>query len=340
MRDETLSPGGDDNYLWDRSGKPDAQLRQWEALLHELRAAAPVPDAPRFDHASRSRTRFRREGIALAAGLLLVVSAGLLWHTVRGAGVAVEVIAGSPMLSGARIEQRSDVSPGTTIETNGSSEARLQMGRIGWLHLGPDTLVQLVAADETRYLVSLRRGAVRADITAPPGVFVVDTPFATAIDLGCVYDLVVDDTGNASLTVESGWVALESPGRQSLVPEGARALARAEAGVGSPYYLDASPGFIAALALVDFETGHRETALTTVLTDARTRDALTLLTLIRRVDSGQRLRVYDRLRMLLPPPAGVTRAGIGAGDLAMIDLWWRALGLKFDKKPPVAISSR
>jgi len=29
---------------------------------------------------------------------------------------------------------------------------------------------------------------------------------------------------------------------------------------------------------------------------------------------------------LAPPPAGVTRAGALAGDRAMLDLWWDALG--------------
>ena len=30
---------------------------------------------------------------------------------------------------------------------------------------------------------------------------------------------------------------------------------------------------------------------------------------------------------LVPPPAGVTREGVLAGDRSMLDRWWEALGL-------------
>jgi hypothetical protein len=76
-----------------------------------------------------------------------------------------------------------------------------------------------------------------------------------------------------------------------------------------------------------------------VLGDARPRDALTLLTLLRRVDAAQRARIHDRLAVLLPPPAGITRTGIGAGDLAMIDRWWTALRLDIPKKRPARLRS-
>jgi len=35
--------------------------------------------------------------------------------------------------------------------------------------------------------------------------------------------------------------------------------------------------------------------------------------------------VYDRLRQLAPPPAGVTKEGILRLDQPALDLWWNAL---------------
>jgi hypothetical protein len=78
-------------------------------------------------------------------------------------------------------------------------------------------------------------------------------------------------------------------------------------------------------------------ALDVVLAEARPRDALTLLTLLARVDASQRIRVHDRLRELLPPPADVTRSGIERGDRAMIDRWWAALRLDIPKKKRVTL---
>jgi hypothetical protein len=37
--------------------------------------------------------------------------------------------------------------------------------------------------------------------------------------------------------------------------------------------------------------------------------------------------VFDRLASFVPPPTGVTRDGIRAGDRRMLDAWWDALGL-------------
>ena len=51
----------------------------------------------------------------------------------------------------------------------------------------------------------------------------VDTPSATATDLGCVYTLHVDEDGTGMLSVAAGWVAFEFNGRESFVPAGASA---------------------------------------------------------------------------------------------------------------------
>jgi hypothetical protein len=56
--------------------------------------------------------------------------------------------------------------------------------------------------------LSLERGALHARIAAPPRLFIVDTPSAMAVDLGCEYKLDVDAAGNSRLHVTSGFVAL------------------------------------------------------------------------------------------------------------------------------------
>src|SRR5205814_3586048 len=90
-----------------------------------------------------------------------------------------------------------------------------------------------------------------------------------------------------------------------------------------------SPEFRAALARFDFEDGtpqQRAGDLAVVLTKSRKRDALTLWHLLARVDAEQRSLVYDRLKDIAPPPAGVTKQGILRLDQPMLDLWWNALG--------------
>jgi len=162
-----------------------------------------------------------------------------------------------------------------------------------------------------------------ARIWAPPRLFFVDTPSAVAADYGCAYTLEVKDDGGSLLRVTSGWVAMESKDRESIVPAGASCETRPGVGPGTAYYEDASPAFREALTKVDFDpdVAVRETALLSVLDQARPRDTLTLWHLFRRSDGAVRERLYDKLASFVPPPQGVTREGMLRGDEKMTSQW-------------------
>jgi hypothetical protein len=191
------------------------------------------------------------------------------------------------------------------------------------------TRVGLVDPGERRHRLSLTRGVMHATIWAPPGDFVVDTPSAVAVDMGCRYTLQVDGEGAGLLRVEAGWVGFENGGLQSLVPAGAICATRTGVGPGTPHFETASAAFADALETIDFgPPGEaRQRALESALAGARPRDALSLWHLLARVHGDDRGRVFDRLRALMPPPAGVTREGILRGERAMRERWWDELGL-------------
>jgi hypothetical protein len=54
---------------------------------------------------------------------------------------------------------------------------------------------------------------------------------------------------------------------------------------------------------------------------------LTLWHLLSRGTADERARVYDRLAALAPPPRGVTREAVLAGQRPALDQWWDSLGL-------------
>jgi hypothetical protein len=171
-------------------------------------------------------------------------------------------------------------------------------------------------------------GTVTAVILAPPRQFVVETPSAAAVDLGCAYTLQVDAQGAAMVTVVAGWVSFETGGRESFIPAGARCTTRPGLGPGTPYFTDASAAFKNALTALDLGGDAPAPAtLAAVLAEARREDALTLWHLLARRRGAEREAVYERLATLTPPPAGVTRAGVLQGDRAMLDRWWDELGL-------------
>src|SRR5207302_146939 len=129
---------------------------------------------------------------------------------------------------------------------------------------------------------------------APRGLFFVDTPAGTAVDLGCAYTVAVDSGGNGRIRVTGGYVEFDWGGRRSIVPLGFRADTRQGFGPGTPYAEDASQALRQAVAAFDFANGG-PTAVRRALAAARSEDAVAVWHLLERVDPSLRRAVYDRL---------------------------------------------
>jgi hypothetical protein len=337
------------DYLWDKSGEPDPEVERLELMLARFRHNRPAPDFPeRLGFWDRVRAGWAgTQGwslprlAAVAAVALLAAGAWLFVRqtsfvgpqSVPSAAWNVACAAGMPTIGTRRMGETGRLAVGQTLETDAVSRALINAGTVGEVQVDPGSRLRLVESRSARYRLALERGTIHAMIWAPPGEFVVDTPSAVAVDLGCAYTLQVNDTGAGLLRVTFGWVGFTLKGHESLIPEGALCAMRPGIGPGTPYFDDASPAFKAALGQLDFEQftpgsqADRAAALETVLTNARQRDALTLWHLLARLDGSERAQVYDRFAALVPPPAGVTRAGILRGDKHMRDLWWNVLGL-------------
>lgn len=329
-----------DDYLWDGSGEPDPEVRRLEELLgrfrHEPERGVSL-GGPAFPAEAREASRFRPALVRsrwawVAAAAAAVAGIAALWLLARrpASGWEVVRIDGAPKIASGRIGGTRNLPVGGWVETDAASRAEIKIGFIGEATIEPSTRVRLLRAGPMEHRLALDRGTLHARIWAPPRLFYVETPSAVAVDLGCTYTLSVDDAGGSLLRVTAGWVAFELLGRESFVPAGAMCVTRPGIGPGTPCFEDASPALRDALVQLDFgreDAGVRARSLALVLEQARPRDALTLWHLLSRVQGEERARVYDRLVALTPPPAGVTREGILAGERRMMDLWWDELGL-------------
>jgi ferric-dicitrate binding protein FerR (iron transport regulator) len=319
------------DYLWDRSGDPDAEVERLEQLLAPYRHRGAMPRLPPLRAAAPRRLAVHAAMgfLVTAASLLLVAAAAWFSYSVRPKWT-VQALAGAPTAAGAPIGGPAQIPNGEIITTDASSRARVDVGSIGIVDIEPNSRVRLMVSRTREHRLALDRGQIRALIWAPPQRFFVNTPSSTAIDLGCAYTLKVDDRGWGRLLVESGWVAFQHRGRESFIPTGAICATRPGAGPGTPHYDDAAPGVEDALTILDFsptDDVRRQAALDTVLTQARTKDAFTLWHLLSRGTPEERRRVYDRLASLVPPPPGITRDAVLRGDRPSLDAWWNTLGL-------------
>jgi hypothetical protein len=330
------------DYLWDGSGKPDPEIQRLEALLAEFRHDRPTPVFPEIVRGRRYRFlpwRMRLFPVLAPTAAVVIVVAVVTFllrernpAPVAIAGWDVSRLAGTPRIgrktiSGKKGTNRLGV--GQVLETDDQSRASLQAEGIGQIEMEPGTRLRLLTMGTGLKRIALDRGTIHTYIWSPPGQFVVDTPSAVTVDLGCAYTLQVDDSGAGLVRTSLGWVGFKLNGHESFIPAGAACATKPKVGPGTPYFEDASPEFRAALARFDFEDStarQRAEDLATVLAQSRQRDALTVWHLLARVDQDQRTLVYDRLSVLAPPPASVTREGILRLDQPMLDLWWNALG--------------
>lgn len=336
MGDE-MNESMNDDYLWDGKGKPDPEIRKLERALGRFRHSRPAPVFPHVAQPQQSwfwRPMFIRWAAAAAAVLILAI-AGVLALRQRTPVVASEWNVtseqGAARVGGESLrgEQAGNLGVGQMVETDSASRASLRAEETGEIELEPGTRLRLVKSSSGVKRLALERGTIRATIWAEPGKFVVDTPSAMAVDLGCIYTLHVDDSGDGLLKTTMGWVGFKLANREAFIPAGAMCPTKKKTGPGTPYMEDASEQFREALARLDqnhLADQERAAAIRIVLSQARSRDALSLWHLLARVPEADRGDVYDRLAQLVPPPSGVTRQGILALDRTMLDLWWNELG--------------
>lgn len=332
------------DYLWDGSGEPDPEIQKLENVLGKLRHNRPAPAFPAVPvPAQQQRPRFWRLPllpVAVAAAAILAIAAittFVLRHSRQsppkfGAGWEVTRMSGSPRVGSQTLQAsgpKGELGLGQVLETDGQSQASIRLEQLGEIIVDPDTRLRLPESSQGVKRLALDRGTIHASIWAPAGEFVIDTPSAVAVDLGCAYTLHVDDFGDGLLHTTLGWVGFKLDGHESFIPAGAACSTHRKTGPGTPYFEDASQPFLSALAKLDLDSStpvERTAALQIVLAQSRPRDTLTLWHLLSRVPDTDRGRVYDRLAQLVPPPPGVTREGVLHLNQTMLDLWWNALG--------------
>jgi predicted anti-sigma-YlaC factor YlaD len=308
----------------------DAHLEscaQCRGVLEDIAFAAKMTSSFAYERASgfgraASRVTHRTPQLLrfalVVAGLVVFALALNVWMQNRSATWDLTI---ANKLSKLRV--------GQWLET-GASQATLRVADIGQVRAEPNTKLRILESNSREHRLQLERGTINAVVAAPPRLFFVETPSATAIDLGCAYTLSVDPSGASQLNVTLGQVELESDGRSSTVRAGWVAKTRKGAGPGTPYVFDAPAEMIWALDVIDFDAdpAAKAAALENILAASQPQDLISLWHLLPRVDARGRERVYGRMVALDPQLSeGVTVEGIRDLNPEMIMAWKSRLGL-------------
>jgi hypothetical protein len=300
-----------EDYLWDRSGEPDSEVVKLEKLLepYALREREPQPVRP----AAQWRKKAVSIPIALAAAAVVAALVWLPSHRVT----SWTVVAGKAAPRALRA--------GELIETGPSTAATISDDAVGEVDLDPSSRLRISSSQKQRQRFDLERGVIHARIWAPPAEFIVDTPSAEAVDLGCSYTLEVGPDGSGRVVVETGWVAFKWRQRESFILAAASCAIHRGKGPGTPSFLDAAASFRQAVA--HFDEAGDQASLDTVVQSARARDALTLWHLLGRTEGVRRETVFKRFAALTQFPYAENEAAILRGNSNAFDAAWNAMKL-------------
>ncbi len=318
------------DYLWDRSGE-DPEVARLEGLLGGLAHAAPLgPLPPR---------RGRRRALLLGGSVVAIAAAVVVaWWVTRapasspagcgagGAGFAFTARGGAARCGGGATT--GGVLPvGTALATPPDVTAEVVVADIGALTLAGGSELTLAATGTAQHRLRLAHGRLSARVTAPPRLFIVDTPAATAIDLGCAYDLAVLPDGRTRLTVTEGVVELAAGPRLAHVTRGHTVTTAADRGPGTPIAVAADPAFAALVGRWDAGDA---AALAPLVAAAGAGDTLTLWNLLANAAPAARPAILARLDELFPRPewlladelvAGKPEAIAGLRDVLTSGVW-------------------
>ncbi len=297
-----------ESWLWNREGEPDPEVERLERLLSEYR------------YRGHKSPRVRPWKVAAAA--LVVVSLGIgAWLSLRGPTgqssrpelrYVARVTAGESFLKGPADQEEpvplaSEVvlAVGDRIRTGRGGEASIESPDIGRVTLFADSVLALRRLDGEGHHFALERGRLHANILPPPLVkprlFQVATPRGQAIDLGCAYDLEVNESGTTHIRVTLGAVAFAVGETEIWVPRGHDLSIGVGVTQALPFARDTWPEFReAAESYFSGQTKSPEDDLERALRVARQADAMTLWHLAQWVDEETRPRVLDRLLDLVP----------------------------------------
>ena len=292
------------DYLWEKKGESDGETRELEALLGQARFSGmelPVEKAAEkkeVEKRARRRWPFAAVGLAAAA-----VAAFLLLP--REGFVRVD---GTKLYAA------------QWFETGAGERATVQLGdSIGYVEVKEGSRLRVLRVDKEEQRLELQRGSVHAVVLAPPRLFVIDTPAATAVDLGCEYELTVDAAQTSKLVVLSGLVELEGRGQKATVLAGMWSVTPKGGAPSVPIDRRATPAFISAVERLQGDSS----VLPLLLAQAERSDAPTLWHLLSRTEGETRRAVLTRLRELVP--ATVEDVAVMGLEPVAVETWWQAV---------------
>lgn len=263
-------------------------------------------------------------GVISAIGLGIVL-AFLIFDFSPNTYWFVEKLSGYPTIESRVLVDKGIIKIGETLNTDSYSRARLKVESIGEIDVEPRTEIQINETESFEYNLILYKGSISARTWSSPKLFAIKTPAANIKDLGCVYNISVDEKFTTMLQVKSGWVLMENGKQKCLLPAGTSCYSDTSIGLGTPFSDNASELFRQALFTFDFKDSTKK--IETVLSESEKDDFISLFHLLLKTDKETKEKIFDRLAQLTNIPKQIRKELIVDGDKYTLARLWIELNL-------------
>jgi hypothetical protein len=321
----------DHDYLWDPTATPEPTVAALEERVQPLRfnpALRPLVLPARVRRRSHLSPAWR--AALLAAALIVATTSVFAWRWTWPEGRAWQMRSVSTDDAGSRISQ---LVVGEPLSVEVGNAVRVDVARIGSMDILGDSVLTLRSTASNRHRLTLARGTVDLRLWAPPGALSLRTPAGDVIDLGCVFQVSVDALDVTRVSVDTGWVQLDNPFGEMLVPAGTSSEMHAGRAPMVPVYGDAAAPFRDGVRALEHAaaTGTTDNVDLSFLQLARPRDVYTLLHLARTAPAGTARLIVERAAILVPPPATITPTDVLMGERDALWRWIDTLDLPAPK---------
>ncbi len=307
-----------DRYLWNPEADTNREIAQLEERLRSRRQSMPV-FRPRAVIRRRLGRRITGFGVAVLAltAIVMPTTGG------RPGDVRVDALIGTPRVVEWPSNEGSPTDADRSVETDARSRARITVGRVATVTLGPDSRLSVLGLPGDQRELALAHGALTATMRREGPAFALSSPLIQAIraaDDQCAIRLDLDRAGAGVVNVRRGTLELDASGRRMLLPAGTVVRWNNQSASALPFPDVASREFRELVGTIDAR-GLSPARLTALLALSDRASTITLYYLLPSLSGDERDRAIARIAALVPPPVGITRTALARLDAESLAAW-------------------
>jgi len=235
----------------------------------------------------------------------------------------LSLLSGKPLKNKVPIVEVEELIPGDMITTDELSSASINILDIGRINIFENTNFERLDSDNSCELI---KGKLKVNTAGANDNLSIKIPDASIEDFytGTSYSVEVDSKENSLISLEKGWLHVDSGNDEIIFPEKYNLKILNGKGAGLPYYAKCD---IILLNLIEdyLFNGNENSTLDRILNFAAENEAIMLWNLLQRVKPDQRSAVYDKLNELVPHPDNITKKDMLSLDQEHLQIWLKEI---------------